>query len=286
MKPNLFRLQFMLLLSLALFSCQTKKNSQPDMNSFFAWCIVPFDNQNRSPEERIEMLKELGFRAYAYDWRVEHLPEMTHELKLAAEKDVAVQAVWMWLDKSDSIGRLSESNQSVLRSLRESNLKTQIWVSFPENYFDAFPDDAKLGKAVEMIEYLSIESENLGCKVGLYNHGGWFGDPDNLVKIIHSLPGREIGIIFNFHHAHEFINDFPLKAKNMSPYLWAVNINGMNPDGPKILTPGEGTKEKEMIRVLEENGFHGPYGILGHIEDADVKKVLEANLNGIKKLFK
>jgi hypothetical protein len=40
--------------------------------------------------------------------------------------------------------------------------------------------------------------------------------------------------------------------------------------------------EKTMIGVLEDKGFHGPYGILGHIEDADVKIVLERNLDGLK----
>ncbi len=47
-----------------------------NMDNYFAWCIVPFDNQNRTPEQRIEMLKNLGFKSYAYDWRAEHLPEM------------------------------------------------------------------------------------------------------------------------------------------------------------------------------------------------------------------
>ena len=285
MESNLFRLFMIVTAFLGLFSCMSDKTNQPDMNNYFAWCIVPLDNQNRSPEERIEMLKKLGFKAYAYDWRVEHLPEMTHELKLAAENDIVVNAVWMWLDKTDSIGKLSKNNQAVLRSLKESGLKTQIWVSFPENYFDAFPDSLKLEKAVEMTEYVSHEANKLGCKIGLYNHGGWFGNPDHLVEIIRSLPDREIGIIFNFHHAHEFLESFPRTVKNMSPFLWAVNINGMNPEGPKILTLGEGTKEKEMIRILEENDFNGPYGILGHIPDADVEKVLQANLDGVKKIF-
>src|SRR5688572_17532915 len=37
-----------------------------------AWCIVPFDSQKRSPEERAAMLEKLGIKRLAYDWRVEH----------------------------------------------------------------------------------------------------------------------------------------------------------------------------------------------------------------------
>jgi hypothetical protein len=181
-----------------------------DMDNCYAWCIVPFDNQDRNPIARIDMLKELGFKAYAYDWRERHLPEM--------------------------------------------------------------------------ISYISLEAEDLGCRVGLYNHGDWFGRPENLVKIIELMPKLEIGIVFNFHHAHDMINEFPELAKMMKPYLWAVNLNGMNPEGPKILPIGQGEKEKEMLATLEDNGYHGPYGILGHVEDADVKEILKKNLAGLKSL--
>jgi sugar phosphate isomerase/epimerase len=285
MQTNLVRLLIIINVTSGLFSCRPGKSNQPDMNNYFAWCIVPFDNQNRDPEERIEMLKRLGFKAYAYDWRAEHLSEMTKELKLAAENGIYVNAVWMWLDKNDSIGKLSANNLAVLRSLEESGLNTRIWISFPENYFDASPDSIKLRKATAMTEYLSFEAGKLGCKVGLYNHGGWFGHPDHLVEIIESLPGHDVGIIFNFHHAHEFLNDFDRLAKNMAPYLWAVNLNGMIPEGPKIVPLGQGTREKEMVRILKEQGFQGPYGILGHIPDADVEKILQANLDGLKKIF-
>ena len=38
-----------------------------------AWCIVPFDKNKRGPVERAEMLKDLGIKKVAYDWRAEHV---------------------------------------------------------------------------------------------------------------------------------------------------------------------------------------------------------------------
>ncbi|MGM0408307.1 MAG: hypothetical protein ACQERU_09990 [Bacteroidota bacterium] len=70
----------------------------------------------------------------------------------------------------------------------------------------------------------------------------------------------------------------------MKPHLWAVNLNGMNPGGPKIVPLGSGEKEKEMLAILKKSGFSGPFGILGHVEDADVEKILKGNLKGLKKL--
>lgn len=285
MMRTLSQIMLSVILLFGAISCNTNQPAKPDMKNYFAWCIVPFDNQDRTPEQRIEMLKRLGFESYAYDWREKHLPEMAKEIKLAAENGIKMNAVWMWIDRSDSIGQLSANNQKVLQTLEETALKTQIWMSFPEDYFDGMGDDERLDKASEMISFLSAEAEKLGCKIGLYNHGGWFGNPDNLVKIIEMLPGKEIGIIFNFHHAHDLLANFEEMVKNMMPHLWAVNLNGMNPGGPKILPIGSGEKEAEMIAVLKNNGFTGPFGILGHIEDADVEMVLQANLEGLKTII-
>jgi sugar phosphate isomerase/epimerase len=269
------------ILLFGVISCNKNQTVKLDMENYFAWCIVPFDNQNRTPEQRIEMLKRLGFVSYAYDWREKHLPEMAKEIKLATENGIKMNAVWMWIDRSDSIRQLSANNKKVLQALEETGLKTQIWISFPEDYFDEMGDDERLDKASEMIGFLSDEATERGCKIGLYNHGGWFGNPDNLVKIIQTLPGKEVGIIFNFHHAHDLLGNFDNLVKNMMPYLWAVNLNGMNPGGPKILPIGSGEKEVEMIAILKKNGFTGTFGILGHVEDADVEKVLQGNLEGL-----
>lgn len=254
------------------------------MENYFAWCIVPFDNQNRTPEQRIDMLKELGFISYAYDWRAEHLPEMTKELNLARENRININAVWMWIDKNDSLGKLSVNNEKVFASIKEVGLKTQIWMSFPEDYFESMSDTESMEKAAEMISYLSSRAKEVDCKIGLYNHGGWFGNPDNLVKIVESLPGQEIGIIFNFHHAHNLLENYEDLVENMLPLLWAVNLNGMIPEGPKIATIGQGSEEKKMIQILETKGFRGPFGILCHREDADAKEVLKGNLEGLKTL--
>ncbi len=267
-------------------NCRSTDTSEINMDNIYAWCIVPFDNQNRDPEQRIEMLKELGFEAYAYDWRERHLPDMAREIQLAKKNNIDVVAVWMWIDQHDAPGNLSENNQKVLKALAETQLKTQIWVSFPEDYFNEPDEEQNIEKAAEMISYVSLEAEDLGCKVGLYNHGGWFGRPENMVSIIETMPRLDIGIVFNFHHAHDRINEFPELVKIMKPYLWAVNLNGMNPDGPQILPIGKGTKEADMIAVLEKNGFHGPYGILGHVENADVKKILNENIKGLKSIQK
>jgi hypothetical protein len=270
---------------LFLFRCQPEQKDQLDMDNYYAWCIVPFDSMNRTPMQRISMLKELGFESYAYDWRKRHLDEMAHELKLAEENDIDIYAIWMWINGKDSVGALSAENERILQIIEDTGTRTQLWIGVSEDWFEGLSADSSLLKAIYLVDYISLRAEELKCSVGLYNHGGWFGDPENQVQIIKSLPGRKIGIIYNFHHAHEHLKEYPDLVELMLPYLWAVNLNGMREEGPKILPIGEGDFEDTMIDILDCNGFDGPYGILGHVEDADVKVVLQRNLTGLRDML-
>ena len=267
-------------------ACKAQSGTQLiDTDKIYAWCIVPYDSVKRLPEERINMLKGLGINKYAYDWREKHLATMAEELTLAKQNDVEIISVWMWIDDNwDSTDGLNRSNQKVFDVVKEVNYKGQIWVSFNANFFDGLSDSEAVKKGAAMIEYLSQRANALGCKVALYNHGDWFGEPKNQLKLIAALPKEHLGLIYNFHHAHKQIDSFPEMVTMMLPHLWSVNLNGLRKEGPKILTIGEGDYEKIMIDTLLEKGYVGDFGILGHVGDADVEIILRANLDGLKKL--
>jgi len=251
------------------------------MDDLVAWCIVPFDSRKRTPEERIAMLERLGFKRYAYDWRTEHLPDTTRELRLARDHGIRVEAVWMWVDAAgDGPGRLSSDNERLLAAVKEAGLSTEIWLGFAPNYFEGRSDEEKVARAVEMVRYLTERAAETKSRVALYNHGDWFGEPENEVRIVKALPGKDVGIVYNFHHGHEHIARFDSVVKQLRPYLWCVNLNGMRPEGPKILPFGTGTHERKMLQAVLGSGFTGPFGVLGHL-DADVEEILRGNLRGL-----
>ena len=105
----------------------------------------------------------------------------------------------------------------------------------------------------------------------LYNHGGWFGDPENQIAVIQSAQRQNVGIVYNFHHAHEQLERFPQLLGKMMPYLKAINLNGMQKEGPMILPIGAGDREQEMIRLVRASGFQGTVGILNHQPDVDAE---------------
>jgi sugar phosphate isomerase/epimerase len=251
------------------------------MDDLVAWCIVPFDSRKRTPEERIAMLERLGFTRYAYDWRAEHLPDTVRELRLARDRGIRVEAVWMWIDAaSDRPGKLSADNERLLAAVKEAGLSTQIWLGFAPSYFDGRSDGEKVARAVEMVRYVTDRAAETKSRVALYNHGDWFGEPENEVRIVQALPGKDVGIVYNFHHGHEHIARFDAVLKQVRPYLWCVNLNGMRPEGPKILPFGMGSDERKMLQTVLDSGFTGPFGVLGHV-DADVEEILRGNLRGL-----
>lgn len=250
-----------------------------------AWCIVPYDSKERGPADRAAMLKELGITQLAYDWRDKHLPTFAEEIKTLRKADIKLKAVWFWINGNGE-QTLDETNNFILKTLEENGVKTELWLSFNDNFFAGLPDDEKLKKAVLAIGKINRKVRAIGCTLHLYNHGNWFGEPVNQVRIIQDVDASDIGIVYNFHHARHQVSNFPELLNIMLPYLSTVNINGMRQDGPMILPVGEGDLELKMLKELKNSGFNGTIGILGHVEDEDAKVVLQKNIEGLKELLK
>ncbi len=285
----LLSISFPLILSLLLISCSTQKKRGVNDKLFnkenlVAWCVVPFDSAERTPEERADMLKELGFTQFAYDWRLKHLATFPNEIKALHEHGIKLTSVWLWID-TDTGKILDDANEQLLDIIRRNNVKTDFWLGFSNKHFEGLTDEQKLEKAVASVTYIEARAKELGCTISLYNHGDWFGEPANQVKIIEKLGSKDVGIVYNFHHAHLQVREFPNLLSQMLPYLRTVNLNGMRVAGPKILTIGEGDEEASMLKTLKDSGYNGLIGIICHIETEDAKVVLERNLNGLKSIL-
>jgi sugar phosphate isomerase/epimerase len=211
---------------------------------------------------------------------------MKQEWKLAKEKGMEVKAVWLYINlNKDKVDSLKPESEVIFKNLKETGLKTQIWVGFQPTYFDSLTDKESLEQSIAMISYLSQKAKKIGCKIALYNHGGWYGKPENQLRIIKALPKHDLGVVFNFHHAHDSLDKYSENIKKLNPYLWSVSLNGMKAEGPKIITIGKGTLEKSMIQELINLKYKGPFNILGHVKGGDPELILEDNFKGLQTLF-
>ena len=277
-----------LALSMGITACTTGRSGEDKLfekENLVAWCIIPFDSESRTPQERAEMLNELGLTQIAYDYRDEHIPSFKEEIEVLKDHHIKLSAVWLWVDPRWE-EPLNDAGREVFDILRETGTQTEIWVGFPDNAFEGISDEESLSRSEEAVKKILLEAEDIGCTLALYNHGGWFGEPVNLIRIIESVGSEKIRIVYNFHHAHHQVDQFEALLQKMLPYLSTININGMKVEGPKIISLGDGDRELEMLSIIRASGYSGPIGILGHTEGEDIRVVLERNLKGLEQLKK
>ncbi len=249
-----------------------------------AWCIVPFDAKERTPEARAEMLVDLGLKRCAYDWRNKHVPTFEREINAYKKNGIEFTAFWRQHDQA-------------FKLFDQYDLHPEIWTipGSPE----VEGQQAKITRAVAELIPLVEKCAKMNCKLGLYNHGGWSGEPANLVAICETLQKqghRHVGIIYNFHHAHDQLDTFAESFAAMKPWLLCLNLNGMvdlkeftgRPQQQremKIRPLGSGQFEQDMIRTVIDAGYEGPVGIIGHNANRDVRDVLTENLEGLEYLL-
>src|SRR5439155_13628776 len=118
----------------------------------------------------------------------------------------------------------------ILDVLKRHGLRgVQLWVT---GGGQPAKDDAEQKSRVEAesarIRPISEAAAKIGCTVALYNHGGWFGEPENQIQIIERLRAHavtNVGIVYNQHHGHAHVERFAELLAKMKPYLFALNLN-------------------------------------------------------------
>ncbi|MCL5744907.1 MAG: sugar phosphate isomerase/epimerase [Acidobacteria bacterium] len=260
---------------------------RPDIfakDNLVAWCIVPFDARKRGPEERARMLQNLGIRKFAYDWRDKDIPTFDAEIDALAHYGIKLQAFWL----TSGANAADDKHVSVvLDLLRRRRIRTELWYLFvPPRDFVGLSQEQKIAMASQPVRYLAEQAGRIGCTVGLYNHGGWFGEPENQIAILDRVKMKNVGMVYNFHHGREQMDRFAELFPKMLPHLLAINLNGMKKDGPMIIPLGDGDRELEMLRLIRQSRYRGPIGILGHRPEQDAEVSLRQNLAGLQRLLK
>ena len=254
-----------------------------ERGNLVAWCIVPFDAKKRGPEERAAMLARLGLRRFVYDYRAEHVPQWDAEL--AALKKQGIKLEGWWFPTT-----LNDEAKAALALFRRHDVHPQLWVmgqGGPVAVKDAADQRARVAAEVARLKPICEAGAAQGCPVALYNHGGWFGRPENLLAVVEALRAegvRNVGIVYNLHHAHDVVERFDKFLPKLLPYLFCLNLNGMDADGEaagrKIKPLGTGHLDLALLRQIRASGYRGPIGLLNHT-DADAEGRLQDNLDGL-----
>lgn len=265
------RLLALLLSVLSVFSV-VKAADIFDPQNLAAWCIVPFDAKKRSPDERAAMVAKMGLHKVAYDWRQEHVPEFEREILAYQKNGIEMFAFW-------------GAHDEAFRLFEKYKMHPQLWMMLK---VAGDTDEAKVKSAAEALLPLLERAKKLGSQVGIYNHGGWGGEPENMIAVCEFLKKNHgtdnIGIVYNLHHGHSHLDRLPKVLEAMKPWLLCLNLNGMDiagdTKGRKILPLGVGTQDVTVLRQIRASGYNGPVGILNHTNEDAEGRLLD-NLDGL-----
>ena len=240
-----------------------------------AWCIVPFDAKQRGPEARAIMVQGLGMTRVAYDWRDVNVPTFEEEILQYKKHNIEFFAFWGWHDAFEPL-------------IEKHGIHPQIWIIFGAP--SEGTHEEKIKAAAEGLLPLVEKTRKYNLKLALYNHGGWSGEPQNMVAVCEYLRDHHqadhVGIVYNLHHGHDHIADFAEQLALLQPHLLCLNLNGMNDNAnPKILPIGDGQHDEQLISVIRRSGYKGPIGIIDHREQIDAQESLMQNLTGLRKVL-
>lgn len=274
------RITVLAVFTVALVTCSTHAADQPNATNFHrdrlvAWCIVPFDAKQRGPAERAEMVKRIGMTRVAYDWRESHVPTFEEEILQYKKQGIEYFAFWSWHPSMEPL-------------IQKHGIHPQVWLMFaapPEG-----PHEERVKAAATALLPMVEKTARLKLRLGLYNHGGWSGEPRNMVDVCNYLKEHHqadnVGVVYNLHHAHEHIGDFAAQMELLKPWLLCLNLNGMNDNAqPKILPVGSGRHDRNLLKVILDSGYDGPIGIIDHREQLDAEESLQQNLTGLKSVL-
>ena len=276
LRPSRNAIFRLLLVFFACFVGLTSRAAEVQLfarTNLVAWCIVPFDSKKRGPAARAEMVAKLGFTKVAYDWRAERVPTFEQEILEYQKHKLDYFAFW---SQHDEAYRLFEKH----------GLHPQIWVMMGS---PAAPTNEKrVQLAAKQLLPVVERTRKAGCRLTIYNHGGWAGEPENMIAVAKFLRDKHdaahVGVVYNLHHGHDHLDRFPVALKTMIPYLHCLNLNGMvaggDKKGQKILPLGEGDLDLGLLKIIRDSGYRGPIGIIGHTND-DVEERLQDNLDGL-----
>jgi len=148
------------------------------------------------------MLEKLGVKKFVYDYRAERIPQWDDEL--SALKKHGVELFGWWFPTS-----LNDEAEKTLELFKHHGVKPQLWVNG-----NGGPDggEGRSGSSGACRERGRASEAHLrsggsaGLQVALYNHGAWYGEPEERrsprAGSCKAQGIKNIGIVYNLHHGH------------------------------------------------------------------------------------
>jgi sugar phosphate isomerase/epimerase len=130
-------------------------------------------------------------------------------------------------------------------------------------------DEKKFEAAMTSVEHLRAFAKPLGVRILLENIPNELSTPDKLVEMIHGAHFDDVGVCFDFGHAH-MMSSVGEGFEVLRPYIHSIHIHDNKKDKDSHLWPGQGTIEWKEAMELLRSAPHKPPLMLELAEDEKV----------------
>jgi sugar phosphate isomerase/epimerase len=139
-------------------------------------------------------------------------------------------------------------------------------------------DDRKIEAAMTSIEHLRAFAKPLGVSILLENIPNELSTPEKLVELIHAAHFEDVGICFDFGHAH-LMTDVPQAFDTLKNHIRSTHVHDNARDRDSHLWPGAGSIDWKQSMDLLKTAPHQPPLLLeieGEEKVSPIEKMSEA----------
>jgi sugar phosphate isomerase/epimerase len=133
-------------------------------------------------------------------------------------------------------------------------------------------DDRKFEAAMTSIEHLRAFAKPLGVRVLVENIPNELSTPEKLVEFIQATRLEDVGVCFDFGHAH-LMTEVPQAFETLKSYIHSTHVHDNVKDRDSHLWPGSGSIDWKQAMELLRSAPHKPPLLLEIEENEKVNPV-------------
>ena len=118
-------------------------------------------------------------------------------------------------------------------------------------------DERKVEAAMTSVEHLRAFAKPLGVRILVENIPNELSTPERLVEFIHATHFDDVGVCFDFGHAH-IMSDVPQAFETVKNYIHSTHVHDNAKDRDSHLWPGSGSIDWKQAMELLRSAPHTP----------------------------
>jgi sugar phosphate isomerase/epimerase len=206
----------------------------------------------KSAEDRVLLLKKLGYSGIGYTFNAKELP---HLLELLDKHGLELSALYT------SPALSAKPDPDLVKSLPLlKGRKTRIELAIRFGPKKGEEGDAQ---AEALLKELSDLVGDSGPLISIYPHIGFFtASEDDGLRLVKKVDRKNVKTHFNLYHSprRHRLDAIEAFLKDALPSIGCVTINGL--DKGKIVPLDQGDYDVEaFVRLLDRVGYRGPVGL-------------------------